>query len=176
MDGCPHVMFHKDDFFKDDTGRSVLPTKFISLQAEAHSSSYSLKRILSNASTTTNASQASSTPTISSTDTVISSDGRLKLLLEDLCKIVDEHRSMQLAEIVATEGYSEWTGTVVHRFLILELQRVGRKSIWLRIDRQRAQDVSALRFLAARASTPANDTVGASNWQYTLLKLSPIHF
>jgi len=144
-------------------GRSVLPAKFMSLQAEAHFSLYSLKRVLSHASTATDTSQTSSTssiPTIASADTVVDSNGHLKLLLEDLCKVIDEHRSMQLAEIVTTEGYSEWTGTVIHRFLVLELRRVGRKPIWLRIDRQRAQDVNAFRFLAARASTPANDTVG----------------
>lgn len=69
---------------------------------------------------------------------------------------------MQQAEITLSESYSEWTGTVIHRFLILELQRPRRKNIWLRIDRQRAQDVNVLRFLAARATTPANDVVGAS--------------
>lgn len=67
---------------------------------------------------------------------------------------------MQQAEIVAAEGYKEWTGRgVLHRFLALELRRPHRKTIWLRIDRRRAPEVSAFRFLASRASTPANDTV-----------------
>lgn len=66
---------------------------------------------------------------------------------------------MQQAEILAAEGYKEWTGTVMHRFLVLELHRFNRKPIWLRVDRRRARDVSAFRFLAARGTTPANDTV-----------------
>ena len=83
---------------------------------------------------------------------------------------------MQLADIVSTEGYSKWTGTVVHRFLVLELCRVGRKPIWLRIDRQRAQDVNALRFLAARATTPANDTVGIRAYRLDIVLLKRASF
>lgn len=66
---------------------------------------------------------------------------------------------MQQAEIVAAEGYKQWTGQVVHRFIVLELSRAKRKPIWLRIDRRKARETSAFRFLAAGGTTPANDTV-----------------
>lgn len=91
--------------------------------------------------------------------TVVPQYGQRKISLERLCGVIGEHRSMRQAEIVTAEGYKEWTGRVLHRFLVLELRRPERKTIWLRIDRRRATEVSVLRFLASRASTPANDTV-----------------
>lgn len=66
---------------------------------------------------------------------------------------------MQRAEIISAEGYKEWIGPILHRFLVLELRRSSRKPIWLRIDRRMAQGVGTFRFIRALATTPANDTV-----------------
>ena len=107
-------------------------------------------------SATSNISQAS---TEFSATTVLPAGHHRKLSLQELCQVIDEHHSMQQAEITAAEGYKEWAGTVLHRFLVLELHRPKRKSIWLRIDRRKAQDVGTFRLLVARGTTRANDTV-----------------
>ena len=70
-----------------------------------------------------------------------------------------KHKSLQKALIVSTECYAEKTAVVTHRFIIMELQREGRKDIWLRLDRLRQRNISTLNFLAASGTSLSNDTV-----------------
>ncbi|KAF8303394.1 hypothetical protein DL93DRAFT_2102455 [Clavulina sp. PMI_390] len=74
-----------------------------------------------------------------------------------LVHLISKHQSLGQAEIVSTESYKEWKGTVLHRFIILELNRLGTSRIWLRLDR-RMKQVGKIAFLAASGVTPANDT------------------
>ena len=77
-----------------------------------------------------------------------------------LCQLVDMYTALQYATIVSTECYTQRIAVqVVHRFLILELKREGKKTIWLRMDRRRSKLVNTQRFLFGRGSTDANDTV-----------------
>lgn len=56
---------------------------------------------------------------------------------------------------------------LVHRFLVLELARKGKKTIWARLDRTRVKPVGPLKvrvagrlkFLIAAGTTPSNDIV-----------------
>lgn len=50
---------------------------------------------------------------------------------------------------------------VHHRFIILRLERDDNKVIWLRIDRRRDKSQGMLGFIAAGATSPANDEVSA---------------
>lgn len=90
---------------------------------------------------------------------MVAGSGIIGLSLPQLCDSISQHRSLQQAEIVCSEGYAVRAGAVIHRFLVLQLRRARRKMIWLRLDRLRSTKVSPLGFLRAGASTPANDTV-----------------
>lgn len=84
--------------------------------------------------------------------------------LNDLIDLTARHQSLQRAEIISAEGYCENIigvkgVAIVHRFLILELRRLGQYSIWLRLDRKRGQGIGLLAVLAASWETSANDTV-----------------
>jgi len=81
------------------------------------------------------------------------------MTLDELCTYIDGHVSMQLAEILETECYTVNAGLVTHRFLVLKLCRVGRKEVFLRLDRRRGADTSVLSFLLTAGVTDANDTV-----------------
>lgn len=85
--------------------------------------------------------------------------GVLDLSLADVCNHIDGHSSLRSAKIVSTECYAMKAGAVMHRFVILELRREGRKDVWLRLDRRRGNKVSFFRFLAASGITQANDRV-----------------
>lgn len=86
--------------------------------------------------------------------------GRIVLSLDDLCKYVQAHDSLQQAEVVATECYTEDAGPVTHRFLVLELQRPARKDLFLRLDRRREEGISIRKFvLNLSLQTKANDLV-----------------
>jgi hypothetical protein len=74
-----------------------------------------------------------------------------------LCDVVQQHRSLRQAKILSTECYTESTRGVVHRFLVLELHREGRKDICLRIDRRPSGSI--LRLLRTAGNSPAKDTV-----------------
>ena len=87
--------------------------------------------------------------------------GRIVLTLAELCSYVDVHRPLQLARIVSTACYAEDAGSVIHRFLVIELHMPGRKTIWLRLDRRMANNVSFWDFLKASGETAANDAVCA---------------
>lgn len=94
-----------------------------------------------------------------SSSTVVPSLGVMDLSLSDACKYINDHQSLQDAVIICTECYAEKLGGVTHRFLVLELRRANRKTVWLRLDRRRGADVSFLRFVAFSGVTKANDRV-----------------
>jgi hypothetical protein len=79
------------------------------------------------------------------------------MLVSQLCDVVKQHRSLMQAEILSTECYTESSRGVVHRFLILELRREGRKDIWLRLDRRPGSSISQLVLNAG--TVRAKDTV-----------------
>lgn len=82
--------------------------------------------------------------------------------LEHLCRMISAHSALQSARIVFTECYSRSIGFgIVHRFLILGLEREGRKRIWLRLDRRPSKTIRTWQFILAGGSTGANDTVRA---------------
>ena len=84
------------------------------------------------------------------------------LNLTELCDVINRHRSLQNASIVSAEGYRRsigYTG-IVHRFIVLELERDGRQRIWLRIERQRGRE-NPIMFIARLATSPANDQVNS---------------
>lgn len=81
--------------------------------------------------------------------------------LDHLVQLISTYTALYYATIVSTECYSEsiFAGVIVHRFLLLELARAGKKTIWLRLDRRRSKMVNTSQFLQSGGSTVANDTV-----------------
>lgn len=80
--------------------------------------------------------------------------------LSYLTQRISKHTALYYTAIVSTECYSEPMRLgIVHRFLLMELARPGKKIIWLRLDRLRSKRVGILRFLGSGGSTPAYDTV-----------------
>jgi hypothetical protein len=61
----------------------------------------------------------------------------VKLTLTGLRTLINAHRSLESAEIVGVQVWREETGSLMHRFTLLELCRPTRKTIWLRLDRRR---------------------------------------
>lgn len=94
-----------------------------------------------------------------SSGTILPVIGVLGLSLSEFCDLIWNYQS----EIISREGYVQVIGRVQHRFLVLELQRDGKKPIWVafRLDRRRSTKVSVLGVLCAATSTPANDTVSS---------------
>ncbi|KAF8311054.1 hypothetical protein DL93DRAFT_2083723 [Clavulina sp. PMI_390] len=90
---------------------------------------------------------------------VLPTTGFLNLSLDELCDVISQHRSLQAAEIVCTEGYAIRIGAIMHRLLLLQLRRPRKKMVWLRLDRLRSTKVSNFSFLLSGGSTPANDRV-----------------
>ena len=77
-----------------------------------------------------------------STDTFLTHGSDHTLNLTELCNTINRHRSLQNASIVSAEGYCRsigYTG-IVHRFIVLELERDSRQRIWLRIDRRMGRE------------------------------------
>lgn len=83
------------------------------------------------------------------------------LSVPELCELIRQSQSLQQAIIAMTEGYKEHLGGIVHRFLVLELTREGKKPIWLRLDRRLGKDVSRMSLILASGVTNANDTVSS---------------
>jgi hypothetical protein len=83
------------------------------------------------------------------------------LSIEALCRFIDDNASLASANIVTTSCYSQIIVGVKHRFLILELSRGTRKTLWLRLDRRTDPMTGALRFLLNLGETPAHDVVRA---------------
>ncbi|KAF8308163.1 hypothetical protein DL93DRAFT_2159211 [Clavulina sp. PMI_390] len=101
--------------------------------------------------------------------TVAPQYGVINFSLADLCKYIDIHRSLQIAAIITSECYFEAAGPVLHRFLLLELRREGRKIIWLRLDRRRGENVSLIKFLSTSGVTKANDQAMLSSEKAILI-------
>jgi len=93
---------------------------------------------------------------LSNDGTVVPCVGITHLSLSELCHLIQERRSLQRTIITMTEGYSERSRTVVHRFLVLQLEREGKEPIWLRLDRRLGK---ARSFVLKSSVTRANDTV-----------------
>lgn len=79
--------------------------------------------------------------------------------LTSLLDVLSRHRSLQEARIVQADSYQQFNGRVVHRFIILELEREGRQKIWLRIDRLRNESTGLFSFVANGARAPSDDRV-----------------
>lgn len=85
-------------------------------------------------------------------------EGILCIELLNLCDMINANMSLRQAEILTTECYTQKVAAgVLHRFLVLELRRKGRKNVWLRLDRRAGR--SALSLVRALGSSPANDIV-----------------
>lgn len=94
--------------------------------------------------------------------TFLPTGGLLGASLEHFCRLIDAYPSLQDAEIISSECYQEPINMVLmHRFLLLELRRHKRKTIWVRLERLRDRLQSNRRFLLAGAQTRANDSVSA---------------
>ena len=91
------------------------------------------------------------------TVTTVVSHGVLQLDLSELCDLIAARGSLSQAEIVSAECYVQHVGLINHRFLILHLQRGGRKDIYLRIDRRADSDVSLTELVWASGQTRARD-------------------
>lgn len=129
----------------------ILPSHDAPIQLDRHA----LRRITRQASV----SSLSSTFSASSVSTAVPTRGIVELSLVDVCDHIDEHPSLRAAEIISTECYAVQASAVMHRFIVLELRRQGRKDVWLRLDRRRGEKISLLQFLAASGTTQANDRV-----------------
>lgn len=79
--------------------------------------------------------------------------------LSHFLDLVHQHGSLQQARIASAEAHLVMNGRVPHRFIILRLERNGYEPIWLRMDRLRSRERGAFRFIAAGATTLANDQV-----------------
>lgn len=80
--------------------------------------------------------------------------------LSQLCDFIAKHPSLQTAGIVSCSCYAQRTSLlVIHRFLILQLRRTGRKDVWLRLDRLRSPNVALIEFSLTGGVTPSNDMV-----------------
>lgn len=97
---------------------------------------------------------------LESVSTIIPRNGGYGGQLTQLCSLIVLYPALQNARIVSAECYTKSIAIrIVHRFLVLELEREGKKNIWLRLDRRRAKINGAIKFLRDRATTQANDTV-----------------
>lgn len=124
--------------------------------------------IASTSSSITNLTQMTSRLSIKSTLTFIPHNGGFGGQLSHLCSLIGSYSALQNARIISAECHTESIALkIVHRFLILELMREGKKNIWIRLDRRRAKILGTLRFLRNHATTPANDTVSRHFLLYT---------
>lgn len=107
-------------------------------------------------------SRMSSRLSMSSLATVLPIRGGYGGSLNHLIQLINSHTALYYATIASTECYSDSIITgISHRFLLIELARSGKKTIWLRLDRRPSKMVGVVRFVRSAGSTPANDTVGA---------------
>lgn len=103
-------------------------------------------------------SSEQSFPHASSAETVVtdSATSTHNLSITKFCSLVGTHRSLQRAEILSAECYTEPVGMLLHRFLVLELRIAGKEPIFVRIDRRRSREYSVHETIA---SMPAQDSV-----------------
>lgn len=102
------------------------------------------------------------TLSVLSAGTVVPNVGFVCLSVPELCELIQQRQSLQQAVIKMTEGYKGHIAGVVHRFLVLELEREGRKWMWLRLDRRLGKNVSGMSLILASGVTSANDTVSSA--------------
>ena len=95
-----------------------------------------------------------------STRSVLEPGEVLRITLDELCRTVDGHHSLQKARILSTYEYVESNARVApHRGIVLHIDRDGRKPIWLCLDRRPASRVD---LIAQFGTTRANDQVWAN--------------
>lgn len=104
--------------------------------------------------------------TAMSTVTVVAR-GILGLTLSELCDLITEHHSLQKAEIISIEVYTEPAKVWGHRFMILELRRPQRKTVYLRLDRRRTRK-AVVRGLIGSRTIMSDDTVSPHTRNYTV--------
>jgi hypothetical protein len=81
--------------------------------------------------------------------------------LVDLCdQVIEKYIWLQTARIISTSCYYLDRNFIRHRFLILQLQRLGKKDIWMRIDRKAGLGIFSL--VRKGGKTRATDTVSRS--------------
>lgn len=85
-----------------------------------------------------------------------------------LCRLIESYTSLQSAEIVATECYTTSAAKKdVPKFLLAELKRGSRKTIWIRLDRIHARSFGALGHWRGKSFTRVNDNVSSeSTFEY----------
>lgn len=104
-----------------------------------------------------------STDSLSSAGTFLTAEGGYSGQLGHLIQLINGHTALLRATITSTECYSNSILIgATHEFLILELERAGKKTIWLRLDRRRDTSITMPQLFLSRGSTPANDTVGTN--------------
>lgn len=137
----------KADFFTDDDGQFFL--QGLDTDQSLHQP---LSRVVSRAS-------VRSAATVASVNTFITR-GVLHTTLDEFCEVIVSRRSLRRAQIISTECYTERSGGILHRFLVLQLYREEKKPIYIRLDRR--VGTSTLNLLLRRGSAPAKDTVSTS--------------
>ncbi|KAF8322224.1 TPR-like protein [Clavulina sp. PMI_390] len=63
----------------------------------------------------------------------------VSLPLDNFASLIARHPSLQSIEIISSEAYRRTHQGITHRFLVLELRRLRKPTVWLRLDR-RPQD------------------------------------
>jgi hypothetical protein len=84
--------------------------------------------------------------------------GTLSVTLDEFKPLIDEHTTLNRAEITSSEGFSEGKPSG-HRFLVFEMHRHQKRTLWLRIDLFGLQGASKP-FSGRRASS--SRSVGSS--------------
>lgn len=88
--------------------------------------------------------------------------------LSHLCQLISKHSALYYATIISTECYSQPIRLgIVHRFLLMELARPRKKTIWIRLDRRPSDTLGTLGLVGAVGSTPANDAVRSRSREST---------
>lgn len=99
--------------------------------------------------------------------------GALQASLEDFCELIISRRSLRQAQVTSTECYTERNRGILHRFLVLELCREGKKPIFIRVDRR--VSASTMGLLFGFGSAPAKDTVSFTP-DFVPRAVSDLHF
>ncbi|KAF8316119.1 hypothetical protein DL93DRAFT_794271 [Clavulina sp. PMI_390] len=60
-------------------------------------------------------------------------------------------------------------GAFLHRFIVLELHRQGRKPVYLRLDRRLGKGASTFSLIRSSGSTPANDVAQFASFKKDLM-------
>lgn len=113
---------------------------------------------------------SSSSPVSESARTIILS-GVLCLTIDQLCELVKQEPELQNAEIVTTQTYAMRNSRIKHRFLLLEIYRPGKKTLWLRLDRRRDKKVTRAGLVSTAGTTDSCDQVSFMSIMVTTLKI-----